>query len=26
VPVTKITFNGSTKILFYSLIFESLKM
>ena len=24
-PVTKITFNGSTKILFYSLIFESLK-
>jgi len=25
VPVTKITFNGSTKILFYSLIFESLK-
>jgi hypothetical protein len=25
VPVTKITFNGSTKFLFYSLIFESLK-
>ena len=25
-PVTKITFNGSTKFLFYSLIFESLKI